>query len=195
MMCTKFTFSVRTRAWEGGILAKYDEWLTEEGLIKLEGYARDGMVDRELASAMGISRTTLNKWKDKFPQMAAVLKCGKEIADRKVENALFDKCTGKTVTLKKPLKVKRVEYDQKTGKKIAEHEEVIQAEQEEYIPADTKAIQFWLTNRKPDVWKNKVEIDNKEDGEETGIIQIETEGNEELIDGEYIEIKDEGQKE
>lgn len=169
-------------------MAKYEEWLTEEGLIKLQGYARDGMVDRELAQAMGISRTTLNKWRDKFPQMAAVLKCGKEVADRKVENSLFEKCTGKTVVLKKPVKVRHTEYDKVTGKKISEHEEIEYAEQEEYIPADTKAITFWLINRKPDAWKNKVEIEHNED-DNTGVVQIEQSGSEEVLDGEYKEIE------
>ena len=42
-------------------MAKYEEWITEEGLIRLQGYARDGMVDREIAAAVGVSRTTLNK--------------------------------------------------------------------------------------------------------------------------------------
>ena len=169
-------------------MAKYEELLTEEGLIKLQGYARDGMVDRELAQAMGISRTTLNKWRDKFPQMAAVLKCGKEVADRKVENALFEKCTGKTVVLKKPVKVRHTEYDKVTGKKISEHEEIEYAEQEEYIPADTKAITFWLINRKPDAWKNKVEIEHNED-DNTGVVQIEQSGSEEVFDGEFKEIE------
>lgn len=169
-------------------MAKYEEWITEEGLIKLQGYARDGMVDRELAEAMGISRTTLNKWKAKFPQMAAVLRCGKEVADRKVENSLFEKCTGKTVTLKKPMKIKRTEYDPKTGKKISEHEEIVEADTEEYIPADTKAITFWLINRKPEAWRNKVEIESHED-DNSGIIQIEHIGNEEILDGEYKEIE------
>ena len=103
-------------------MAKYDEWLSEDGLLKLQGYARDGMVDRELASAMGISRTTLTKWKKKFPEIEKALRENKEIADRKVENALFDKCQGKIVTLKKPIKVKKTKYDPKTGRKIEEKE-------------------------------------------------------------------------
>lgn len=168
-------------------MAKYEEWITEEGLIRLQGYARDGMVDREIAAAVGVSRTTLNKWKAKFPQMAAVLKCGKEVADRKVENSLFEKCTGKTVVLRKPFKVKHTEYD-KSGKKVSEREEIEYAEQEEYIPADTKAITFWLINRKPETWKNKVEI-GQDSEDSSGVIQIEHTGNEEVLDGEYKEIE------
>ncbi len=187
---TIFTFAyahTRGRCY----MAKYEQWLTEEGLIKLQGYARDGMVNREIAEAMGISRQTLDKWMKKFPQMGAVMKCGKEVADRKVENALYERCTGKIVRLKKPFKVKRTEYDEKTGKKVKEYEELVDAEQEEYIPADTKAIQFWLINRKPEKWKQKVEIETKEDGESSGIIEIEQVANEEILDGQYKEIETE----
>ena len=172
------------------MMAKYEEWLTEEGLLKLQGYARDGMVNREIAEAVGISRTTLDKWTKKYPQIAEVLKCGKEVADRKVENALFERCTGKVMRLKKPVKIKKVEFDKKTGRKISETEEIVESITEEYIQPDTKAIQFWLINRKPEKWKNKVEIERSGDREETGIIQIETTVEEDVLDGEYKEVEE-----
>lgn len=43
---------------------KYEYWLTPEGLLKLEGWARDGLTDEQIAHNMGISRSTLNKWKN-----------------------------------------------------------------------------------------------------------------------------------
>lgn len=170
-------------------MAKYDEWLSEDGLLKLQGYARDGMVDRELASAMGISRTTLTKWKKKFPEIEKALRENKEIADRKVENALFDKCQGKIVTLKKPIKVKKTKYDPKTGRKIEEKEVIEYTDTEEYIPPDTKAMTFWLMNRKPEQWKQRVEVEAKKDGDERGLVEIEYSGKEEILDGEYKEIE------
>ena len=30
-------------------MAKYTEWLTDEGLIKIEGWARDGLIDKQIA--------------------------------------------------------------------------------------------------------------------------------------------------
>lgn len=172
------------------MLAKYQEWLTEEGLIKVQGYARDGMTDTEMAEAMRISRSTLNTWLKKFPQMAAVIKAGKEVADRKVENSLFERATGKIVTLKKPIKVRKIIYDENTGKKCSEAEEIEYVDEEEYIPADTKAIIFWLTNRKPDEWKQRVEVANSEEGM-YGTVEIESRGKEDdVIDGEYEEVSE-----
>ena len=38
---------------------KYQEWLTEDGLTKLEAWARDGLTDEQIAKNIGIKRPTL----------------------------------------------------------------------------------------------------------------------------------------
>lgn len=40
-------------------MAKYEYWLTPEGLLKLEAWARDGLTDEQIAKNVGISRETL----------------------------------------------------------------------------------------------------------------------------------------
>ena len=37
---------------------KYHDWLTEDGLLQLKGWARDGLDDKEIADKIGIGRTT-----------------------------------------------------------------------------------------------------------------------------------------
>lgn len=74
--------------------AKYAEWLTKEGLIKLEGWARDGLTDEQIAHNMGISRKTLALWKNKYSDISDTLKKGKEIVDIQVENALLKRALG-----------------------------------------------------------------------------------------------------
>lgn len=71
--------------------AKYKEWLTEEGLILLEGWARDGLTDEQIAHNIGISRKTLADWKNKYGDISDTLKKGKAIVDYEVENALLKK--------------------------------------------------------------------------------------------------------
>lgn len=68
---------------------KYEYWLTEEGLILLEGWARDGLTDEQIAHNMGITRETLNQWKNKYTDISDTLKKGKEVVDYEVENALL----------------------------------------------------------------------------------------------------------
>jgi transposase-like protein len=70
---------------------KYEEWLTEDGLILIEGWARDGLTDEQIAHNMGINRDTLYTWKKKYPDISEALKKTKDVVDREVENALYKK--------------------------------------------------------------------------------------------------------
>ena len=42
---------------------KYEYWLSPEGLLKLEGWARDGLIDEQIAANAGINPATLYDWK------------------------------------------------------------------------------------------------------------------------------------
>lgn len=68
---------------------KWQKWIEPDGLLLLQGWARDGLTDEQIAKNMGIGARTLYEWKDRFPQIAQSLKESKEYADRMVENALF----------------------------------------------------------------------------------------------------------
>lgn len=70
-------------------MAKYQEWLEPDNLCRLEGWARDGLTDEQIAHNMGIGLTTLKEWKKKHPPIASALKKGKEVVDYEVENALL----------------------------------------------------------------------------------------------------------
>ena len=107
---------------------------------------------------MGCAYSTFREWRDKHPALSAALKSTKEVADREVENALFNKATGYTVKLKKPMKVRHVEYDEVSGRKVAEYERIEYIEEEVHVPADTTAQIFWLKNRKPNEWRDKVTV-------------------------------------
>ena len=75
-------------------MAKYQEWIEPEGLLKIEGWARDGLTDEQIAKNIGISRETIYAWKKQFPNFSDALKKGKEVVDREVENALLKKALG-----------------------------------------------------------------------------------------------------
>lgn len=68
---------------------KYQEWLEPDGLILLEGWARDGLTDEQIAKNIGITSTTLYDWKKKYSKISEALKKGKEVVDYAVENALL----------------------------------------------------------------------------------------------------------
>ncbi|WP_049935454.1 hypothetical protein [Faecalibacterium prausnitzii] len=69
-----------------------------------------------------------------------------------MENELFESCKTRTVTVKKPIKLKKVMVD---GKKRLEEERIEYAEEQVVVPANVTAQIFYLKNRKPDKWKDK----------------------------------------
>ena len=152
---------------------KYQKWLEPENLILLEGWARDGLTDEQIAKNMGISYSTLKDWKNKYPAISATLKKGKEVVDTEVENALLQKALGMTKTVQKPIKLKEVKYD--NGKRVSEKEHIEYAEEEVFIPPDTTAQIFWLKNRRPDKWRDKQKDDNDTDKRITVVLEGDSE--------------------
>lgn len=69
---------------------KYERWLEPDGLTLLEGWARDGLTDEQLAQKMGVGTTTLYRWKEEYREIREALKKGKEVVDYRVENALLN---------------------------------------------------------------------------------------------------------
>lgn len=124
---------------------KYQEWLTPEGLLKIEGWARDGLTDEQIAEKIGINRDTLYRWKKEYPDISDALKKGKEVVDRQVENALLKRALG-------------YQYTEKTVEKSNDGIKV-KTTVKEVVP-DTTAQIFWLKNRRPDLWRDKQQIEH-----------------------------------
>ena len=120
---------------------KYEKWLEPEALTLLEGWARDGLTDEQIAHNIGITRETLNQWKHRFPDISDTLKKGKEVVDIQVENALLKRALGYEYTEEK------VEISEKDGKKVVQTVK--------HVAPDTTAQIFWLKNRRPDKWRDK----------------------------------------
>lgn len=137
--------------------AKYAEWIAPEGLEKIKGWAAQGLTVTEIAGNIGVKPKTLYDWRVKFPEFAAAMDAGKTDAVVLVENALFRKCLGYTVEVLKTFKVREAKYD-KQGKKVSEKERLVQGVDQVHIPADVQAQKFFLTNRAPDDWKNRMEV-------------------------------------
>jgi len=140
-----------------GGAAKYQEWLTPDGLMCIAAWTRDGLDKEQVAIKCGVSRETFRRWCKQFPEIAQAVSRSSEPVDVEVENSLHNRSLGYTVQLKKTFKIRRVKYNDK-GVKIEEYEELAQGIDEMHIPADTVAMIYWLKNRKPDRWKDKREV-------------------------------------
>ena len=122
-------------------MAKYDYWITHEGLTEIEGMARDGLTDKQMAHNIGIAESTLNEWKNRFPEFKESLKRGKEVVDREVENALLKTALGFYYT----------------EEQVTNSGGVVTTKK--YAKPNTTAQIFWLKNRKQVEWRDKQEIE------------------------------------
>lgn len=134
---------------------KYEEWLEPEGLLKIQGWARDGLTEEQIAYNMGIRRSTLSEWKKKFPDILDSLKRGKEIVDIEVENALLSRALGYEYV--ETTQERIIDFDEH-GKRVGSHMEVTKKVTKRMAPDVTAQI-FWLKNRKPNEWRDKREVD------------------------------------
>lgn len=124
---------------------KYEYWLTPEGLLKIEGWARDGLTDEQIAENVGINPATLYVWKKKYNEISESLKKGKEVVDRQVENAL----------LKRALGYEYEEVKEKFEGNVMTERTVTKKE----VVPDVTAQIFWLKNRKREAWADRQNIE------------------------------------
>lgn len=126
---------------------KHQKWLEPNGITLLQGWARDGLTNEQIAKNMGVGLSTLYSYQKRYSVIAEALKKGKEVADYEVENALYRRAIGCTV-------MEIVEID---GEKVKEITKT--------VPPDTAAVFIWLKNRRPDKWRDKVSTDDSKDAE------------------------------
>lgn len=142
--------------------AKYAKWVEPEGLAKIEDLAAS-LTDGELAAAMEVSASTFYRWLSEHSEISEAVTRGRGGARARanieaVEESLLGRCIGGVHNVAKGFKIREREFDKDTGRCIAERERVEIAVEQVYVPADTNAIKFFLTNRAPEKWKNKTEL-------------------------------------
>jgi len=126
--------------------------------LRLEGWARDGLSDEQIAKNVGINKATLYEWIKRFPDISAAIKKGKAPVDFEVENALLKRALG-------------YDYEEETteieevpsGKVDAMGQPIMKTKRhikriKRHVPGDPAAQIFWLKNRKPDRWRDKPEV-------------------------------------
>lgn len=134
---------------------KYEHWLTTEGLLQLEAWARNGLTDEQIASNIGIAPKTLYRWKENYSQICQSLKRGKEVVDIQVENALLKRALG--YKFNEITKERVIELDPQTGE--PDSKMVVTKEVLKEVQPDVTAQIFWLKNRKPKDWRDKRDVE------------------------------------
>lgn len=140
---------------------KHENWRTTEGLLLIEGWARDGLTYEQISKNMGISASTLREWKKTYSAISAALKKGREVVVRELENSLIKRAKG-------------FEYDEKTYERNKDGHLVLMRKVRKIVLPDTTALIFALKNMSPINWRDKKEnmIGTTDQEENAGMMQL-----------------------
>lgn len=136
----------------------------KEKLNLVEGWARNGLTDEQIAHNLGIDTATFYRYKKKYCEFCEALKRGKEVIDIEVENALLKRALGYSYT---EVTEERVLRKDERGQPITDihgfpcYEMVVTKTVKKEVTPDTTAQIFWLKNRKPEMWRDKQEISHQ----------------------------------
>lgn len=101
-----------------------------------------GATDLEIADFFEVDVRTLYRWKGEHDKFCQALKVGKAVADERVERSLFARANG-------------YEHDEVDIRVVGQ--EIVQTPIRKFYPPDTTACIFWLKNRRPEEWRDKVQ--------------------------------------
>jgi hypothetical protein len=121
----------------------------EKYIRQAEVAAGEGLTNRQLARLFGISTRTLQKWIREDERFAHALKEGKAIADARVARSLYERATG---------------YSHPEEKVFCSDGAIVTYNTTKHYPPDTAAQTFWLKNRRPHEWRDRIEHTGR-DGE------------------------------
>ena len=116
-------------------------------LTLVKKLAEYGHTDLYMAEFFSMSLAEWERLKVENPHFRKCLAAWEEFADDNVKRKAFERAIG---------------FEHETEKIFCNNGDILTHDTKEYYPPSDTAIQFWLTNRQPDKWKNKQEV--KHDG-------------------------------
>ena len=134
----------------GEVAKKRVEYYAEKVKPKLnlvEGYARAGYSNKQIAANLGIGETTMDRYTKKHPELLEAITYGRQDAEIMVENALFKRAIGYKY---KEVWKERVR-DVATGEFVFHITKAIQKE----MASDVNAAIYWLEHRAPRRWEKE----------------------------------------
>ena len=133
-----------------------EDWTTPEALDELRKIAKLPL--QEIADYIGISESTLRRWRKQSQELDEAIQQKVDIEERKkVQQALYEACFDR--------KVKTVTRKQVLDRAGEVHDLV--EEKTTVIPADVRAQKYYLNNRYPARWQEKVTVE-----QDTGAAEV-----------------------
>lgn len=134
-----------------------------------------GATNTQLAIFFGVGETTIERWFKDHPEFWQAVKEGKQKQDMEVASALLQRAMGYEAVEEQAIKVKQVEYDPSTGKKVNEIERVEVVNVTKVYPPDTGAAKYWLSVRQRDYWVEPKTLD-KDTSDTSDLVKLESGG-------------------
>ena len=107
-----------------------------------------GATDARLAENFEVTEQTLNNWKTEHPEFFESIKEGREVADAKVADALYNRAIGYS----------HPDVDIRTVSVGIGVSKIVTTDIIKHYPPDTGAAMAWLKNRQPKQWRDKQEV-------------------------------------
>jgi len=131
-----------------------------------------GLDDPALAKLLGISKQTLNTWREKHRPFLDSCQKGRDEHDTsKVERTLLERAMG--YEYEEEIHERRPVYEERDGKKVLVGTELVLTERRLKKQApDVTAQIYWLKNRHPDRWNDRRELFVDVDDRRTGVMRV-----------------------
>lgn len=114
-----------------------------------------GATIAEVADLLGVDRRTVYRWSSRHEAFCHALNVGRELADRRVGYSLYERAVGYTYDA-----VKIMQYE---GSPVI-------IPYQEHVPPDVGAQKMWLTNRDPENWRERSNVEHT--GKDGGPIEV-----------------------
>lgn len=128
------------------------DWETEDSLLLLRGWKRDGLDDKDIAKKVGVTAETLCRWKSRSETIRQALNKTKEIVDRDLEETMFQRAKGFFVDEK----VCEYRYDE-NGNRVLTYEKITT----KFIPGSETMQIFLAKHQIRDKWNEDKTDDDK----------------------------------
>ena len=128
---------------------QYTEWIEEDGLLMIKGWARDGLTNAEICKNIGIHPSTLCEWMQQFPEIVEALKKGRKPYPVQVEDTFFEKKLSGYFVDEEIVEVTKHPNGEKT-----EHRKKMKR----WIPPDTTAMIFYLKCKKGKYYNDRAAL-------------------------------------
>lgn len=128
--------------------------VTSEVLKEVEELSSQSMENWQIWESLGIKRSLFYELKKDNVEFADALERGRRKTIQRVVDAVVKRAEGFEHTEVH----KRVRFRDETGKLLDEPRMVVEKEVVKYFPPNVEAQRFYLANKDPDNWKEKLEL-------------------------------------